>query len=73
MEKEVMMKAVKKALQGMLNDSDLCVDTCEVVWEELFTDSEMDATEDAIMTKLFDECYNELLKKINTCLREIHV
>ncbi len=71
MEKSVMMKAVKDALHGELNDNDRRIDTCEVVWDKLFSGgSALSDDADAIMTKLFDECLDELLTKVNTCLEE---
>jgi len=68
MDKVEMMEAVKSTLlMRLVRDNDFRADVCELIWEDLpiMDDDE----EDAVVTKLFDECFDELSRKITVCLQ----
>ncbi len=70
MDKNTLYNAVKKALLERLGTTDFNIDVAEVAWEELFKDVVLTDKQDAVMAKLFDECFTELMKKLVDTLKE---
>lgn len=66
--KQETMQAVRGGLIALLQDKDFKDSLCTLVWEHLFKRL-LTREEDIVETVLFNECYNELVEQIKTCLK----